>query len=152
MVRDRIFRPLDLADTSYGKAGVGSHTDRLAWLGTPEASTGPVSGDGGIVSTTDDLASFFRALFAGELVTQDLLSELTRTVDAGSDLRVGLGVFRFHVPCGFAWGHGGTEPAYSTMALAARDGSRVVIVAEAGFDFDSVQAAAEKMYCSEAAG
>jgi D-alanyl-D-alanine carboxypeptidase len=148
VVRDRIFRPLDLDDTSYGTAGVGLHADRIAWLGTPEESTGPVSGEGGIVSTTADLASFFQALFAGELLNDDRLSEMMQTVEAGSGPRAGLGVFRFQVPCGFAWGHGGVEPAYSTMALAARDGSKVVVVAETGFDFENVRAAAEEMYCA----
>jgi D-alanyl-D-alanine carboxypeptidase len=108
VVRDRIFRPLDLDDTTYGAATVRSRP--TAWLGTPEVASGPVSGDGGIVSTTDDVARFFRALFAGELLPEDLLSRLTATVEAGSDIRAGLGVFRFRVSCGFAWGHGGSNP------------------------------------------
>jgi D-alanyl-D-alanine carboxypeptidase len=107
-----------------------------------------VSGDGGIVSTMNDLARFFRALFTGDLVSRDVLSEMTRTVDVEPGQRAGLGVFEEDVSCGVAWGHGGVEPAYSTMALASRDGSSVVVVAETGFDFDAVEAAAEKMYCA----
>jgi D-alanyl-D-alanine carboxypeptidase len=149
VVRDRILTPLDLDHTTYGTAATRFHADRSApWLGEPKSSAGRISGDGGMVSTADDLATFFRALFAGDVVSRDQLSELTQTVDAGGDLRAGLGVFRFHLPCGFAWGHGGVEPAYSTMALASRDGSKVVVVAETGFDFDRVRAAAEKMYCA----
>jgi D-alanyl-D-alanine carboxypeptidase len=147
-VQERILRPLHLDRTSYGPFGASLGDRSAAWLGTPEPLVPRVSGDSGIVSTTDDLATFFRALFTGELLPRDLLSELRRTVAASSGLRAGLGVFRLDTRCGAAWGHGGVEPAYSTMALAARDGSRVVVVAETGFDYDTVQAAAEEMYCA----
>ncbi len=149
VVRDRIFRPLQLEDTSYGRAALRPHSDRMpAWLGSPDDSTDPVSGAGGIVSTVEDLERFFHALLGGELLRPDLLSEMTRTVRAGEDFRAGLGLFRFQLPCGVAWGHGGVYSAYSTMALGTRDGSSIVVVAENAFDFASVQDLAEEMYCS----
>jgi D-alanyl-D-alanine carboxypeptidase len=117
------------------------------WLGTPEESRRPVTGEAGIVSTTDDLARFFQALFGGKLLRPDLLSEMTRTVDAGG-VGAGLGLFRFRLACGVAWGHGGIGAVYATMALAARDGSRAAVVAENEPDFPAVEAVADKIYCS----
>jgi D-alanyl-D-alanine carboxypeptidase len=145
VVRDRIFRPLGLEDTSYGAVALQPEDRMPAWLGTPVGSGGPVTGDGGIVSTTDDLARFFGALLGGELLRDSFLSQMRR---ARFDIGVGLGVFRFDLSCGSAWGHGGEYPAYSTMALASRDGSKVVVVAKPAFSFDSVLAMAEALYCS----
>jgi Tat protein secretion system quality control protein TatD with DNase activity len=34
------------------------------------------------------------------------------------------------------------------MALTARDGSKVVVVGETGFDFDNVEETAKEMYCA----
>jgi D-alanyl-D-alanine carboxypeptidase len=148
VVRDRIFRPLRLEDTSYGTAALLPHPNPIpAWLGAPEEFSGPVSGDGGIVSTTGDLARFFRSLLGGKLLPPNLLSEMTRTIDADSEFRAGLGLFQADLSCGSAWGHGGDEPAYSNQVLAARDGSRIVIVAQNTLGWPSAKATAEEMYC-----
>jgi D-alanyl-D-alanine carboxypeptidase len=145
VIRDRIFRPLGLEDTSYGAVALRPDDRMPAWLGIPVASRGPVTGDGGIVSNTDDLGRFFGALLAGELLRDRLLSEMRR---ARFEIGVGLGLFRFDLRCGSAWGHGGEYPAYSTVALASRDGSKIVVVAKPVFDFESVLAMAEELYCS----
>ena len=118
-------------------------------LGVRAAAGPAVGGDGGIVSTVDDLARFYRALLGEQLLGSDELSEMTRHVDAGlQDLvRAGLGLFRFLVPCGFAWGHAGEEPLYSSISLASRDGSRVVVVAQNSSGLDTVKAVADEMYC-----
>jgi D-alanyl-D-alanine carboxypeptidase len=148
VVRDRIFRPLRLEDTSYGTAAVRAHSDRRpAWLGAPEEAGSPVSGAAGIVSTSDDLARFFRALLGGKLLRPGLLSEMTRTVYANPDARAGLGLFRIDLPCGSAWGHGGDEASYSDQVLVARDGSKVVVVAQNTLGWPSAKATAEQMYC-----
>lgn len=148
VVRDRIFRPLRLADTSYGTAAMPAHSDRRpAWLGAPEAADSPISGAAGIVSTSDDLARFFRALLGGELLPPGLLSEMTRTVYANPDARAGLGLFRIDLPCGSAWGHGGDESAYSDQVLVARDASKIVVVAQNALGWQSVEAKAEELYC-----
>jgi D-alanyl-D-alanine carboxypeptidase len=145
VILDRIFRPLGLEDTSYGAAALQPEDRMPAWLGVPVEFGSPVAGDGGIVSTTDDLARFFGALLGGELFGDRLLSEMRR---ARFDIGVGLGLFRFDLPCGSAWGHGGQYPAYATMALASRDGAKVVVVAKPVFDFENVLAMAEALYCS----
>jgi D-alanyl-D-alanine carboxypeptidase len=148
VVRDRLLRPLQLGDTSYGTATLPAHADSSpAWLGGAVEPAGPVSGDGGIASTAADLARFFRALLGGDLLGKHLLSEMTRTVATGTEFRAGLGLFRLGLPCGSAWGHGGDSPAYSNQVLAAPDASRVVVVAQNAPGWDGPRAAAEEMYC-----
>lgn len=150
VVRDRIFRPLRLVNTSYGASALRPHpSGPPAWLG-PEASAVAVTGDSGIVSTALDLARFFRALFGEELLRPDLLSEMTRTVaapDAEPEFRAGLGLLQAELPCGYAWGHGGDSPSYSNAVLAARDGSKIVVVAQNTSGWPSAKDTAEEMFC-----
>jgi D-alanyl-D-alanine carboxypeptidase len=124
VVTSRIIRRLHLRGTSYGTA----HAQRMTpWLGQVESFGRPVSGDGGIISTVDDLATFFRALLGGKLLPQKQLAEMTRTIASPEpDLRYGLGIFRYRQPCGFAWGHGGIA-SYQVDVHVARDGSKAVV-------------------------
>ena len=145
VLRDRIFRPLHLDSTSYGLPAKMDSGPAFHWLGPPEVSTG---GDAGIVSTADDLATFFGNLLGGKLLRRATLAKMMRAVDTGSLERSGLGLFRFRLSCGLAWGHGGVQSAYSTMVLSARDGSRTAVVAQNAFAFDRVRSLAEQMYCS----
>jgi D-alanyl-D-alanine carboxypeptidase len=153
VVLDGIFRPLDLEDTRYGTAAIGS-PDEDPWLGYPVVLR-PVRGNAGIVSTVDDVATFFAALLGGQLLRPDLMADMTHTIDqedaaTGGEEgdRVGLGIFRDELSCGVAWGHGGDGDGYSTMTLAARDGSKVVVVAQNSSGFDSAHSVAEDIYCS----
>jgi D-alanyl-D-alanine carboxypeptidase len=151
VVRDRIFRPLRLGNTSYGTAALHPHRGKLAaWLGVPEEPTGPVSGATGIVSTADDLARFIGALFGGELLRPALMAEMTRTVDAPDaepEFRAGLGLLRADLSCGYAWGHGGDSPSYSNAVFAAHDGTRIVVVAQNTSGWPSAKDTAEEMFC-----
>jgi D-alanyl-D-alanine carboxypeptidase len=124
VVTSRIIRRLHLRGTSYGTA----HAQRVApWLGPVESFGRPVSGDGGIISTVDDLATFFRALLGGKLLPQKQLAEMTRTIASPEpDLRFGLGILRYRQPCGVAWGHGGIA-SYQVDVHVARDGSKAVV-------------------------
>jgi D-alanyl-D-alanine carboxypeptidase len=144
VVTDRIFRPLHLESTSYGT----TRAPRMSpWLGPPELPARPVSGDGGIISTVDDLATFFRALLGGKLLSPELLSNMTHTIATPDpDLRVGLGIFRKRVSCGYAWGHGG-DLTYSVNTAVTRDGSKAVITAQNNPSLGDGDIA-ERLYCS----
>jgi D-alanyl-D-alanine carboxypeptidase len=97
------------------------------WLGPVESFGRPVSGDGGIISTLEDLATFFRALLGGKLLAPQQIAEMTRTIATDRpDLRYGLGIWRYRLPCGFAWGHGGLA-GYALDVEVARDGSKTVV-------------------------
>jgi D-alanyl-D-alanine carboxypeptidase len=158
-VRDRIFGPLGLRDSSFGSASPARAAGDLPpWLGADaDVPTGAVSGAGGIVSTPADVSTFFRALLGGELLDEDQLSEMLRTVDtsgeplaaqgAENSSGAGLGIFRLDLDCGSTWGHGGDMPGYSNQVVASRDGSKVVVVAQNTTGWPSANATALEMFC-----
>jgi D-alanyl-D-alanine carboxypeptidase len=104
---------------------------------------------GGLVSTSDDLARFFAALLAGEIVDQSSLREMLTTVpcDWAESQGYGLGIEQveslmgFEVsPCGMAWGHVGLG-GVTTVAFTTPDASRqVVLMANAMLTSDSAWA------------
>jgi CubicO group peptidase (beta-lactamase class C family) len=102
LVRRRVTEPAGLADTGFWRTdelpgdhaiaylhavGLRSNALHLPVLGT---------GDGGISSTAADLATFWRALFAGRVVPAELVAEMTRPRSdwPEENRRYGLG---FHV-------------------------------------------------------
>jgi D-alanyl-D-alanine carboxypeptidase len=146
VVTDRIIRPLHLERTSFGTEQAKR---KAAWLGYSEFFAPPVSGDGGVISTASDVATFFRALMSGKVVRDELLSEMTHTVRTDDpDLRIGLGIFRKRFSCGFAWGHGG-DLGYSVDVAVARDGSKAVVVARNNPNVGDGEKAKEHLYCSK---
>jgi D-alanyl-D-alanine carboxypeptidase len=117
------------------------------WLGQVESFGRPVSGDGGIISTVEDLATFFRALLGGKLLPRQQLAEMTRTIAADDPgQRFGLGIFRYQLPCGFAWGHGGLA-TYQVDVAVARDGSKAVVWA-ANSPAPSDWSFGDRLYCA----
>jgi D-alanyl-D-alanine carboxypeptidase len=141
-VRSRILGPLGMRDTSYPG-------DR-PFLPRPSARTyqqftagGPVidvsvfnptsvGAVGGMVSTTDDLVRFWRALQRGELLEPQQLAEMRRTVPADQEtlpgLRYGLGIVWVPNRCGGYWGHPGDLPGVSTMNAVTTNGDRAAVV------------------------
>jgi D-alanyl-D-alanine carboxypeptidase len=129
-LRTRILRPLDLRGTDlpttadiwgphahgYIKLGGSADTDitylyPFAWAA------------GGLNTTADDSARFYRALLAGRLLGPRMMREMTTTIEVtGSDLpsRSGLGVQRW-TPCGVAWGHSGNSPGYLVYTWISPD-------------------------------
>lgn len=86
----------------------------MSWAGTA----------GALVSTTDDLSRFYRALLGGELLGEEELAEMKRTVPSEMGVRYGLGLYALDLPCGTVWGHDGAVWGAGTYALATEDGQR----------------------------
>lgn len=157
VVLKRIFRPLHLKDSLYGSVSLRTDKGDLPpWLGAGRAVWGGrVAGSGGVVSTSADLATFFRALLAGDLLGERELSEMQRTVDTGTDplaaqgapARAGLGLFEIKLPCGSVWGHGGDIGGYSNQVIASHDGTKVVVVAQNTQGWPAANRTAAQMYC-----
>jgi len=142
-VRDRILVPLGLEDTFLTPKGSSP-----PWLGAREGSCALcLESGGGPNSTTSDVARFFQALLSGELLDEDMMAAMTRTVPTGTEIHSGMGVFRFDLPCGTAWGHGGEFTYYSNQVLVSGDGSTAVVVARNARDWYSIKFLAEEMYC-----
>ncbi|MDQ0749917.1 D-alanyl-D-alanine carboxypeptidase [Streptomyces africanus] len=93
---------------------------------------------GAVVSTTDDLNRFYRALLGGKLIGKAALDEMTRTVPV-SGLDYGLGIYALELPgCGRFWGHDGAVFGAGMTALSSRDGKRQVALAQNLMKYQSV--------------
>ena len=109
------------------------------------------------MSTAGDVARFYAALLSGGVLPATLLAQMRTTVtptQPGYGNGYGLGLMRFDLPCGPAWGHEGNLFTYTAMAFASSDGHRVAVVLVNGFTgpsldnvFSAMQRAAEAAYC-----
>ncbi|MGD8748952.1 MAG: serine hydrolase domain-containing protein [Balneolaceae bacterium] len=108
-LRERIVQPLNLGHTYYGN-GIDRQKNEAAsfrresgrWKPMPETDMSIPGGAGALVSTPSDLIRFIRALFDGQLVSQESLDHMT-------DFESGLGMGMMKVPFydTFAYGHSG---------------------------------------------
>lgn len=97
---------------------------------------------GAIVSTVDDLAKFYQALFDGTLLKPAQLAELKTTVPTDPDdpmAGYGLGVERRSMPCpdgtvSTVWGNSGGGPGYNSLALSTEDNERQLVLATNTYD------------------
>ncbi|GLW78704.1 serine hydrolase [Actinokineospora globicatena] len=133
LVSERIAGPLGLRDTflatdarvrpghihGYQPNEDGTFTDTTSWTPTMAGAAGA------IVSTPQDVASFYRALLGGRLLNQSRLSDMLTTVDVPErNGGYGLGIYYLDTPCGRVWGHAGDFPGYHTIAYQDRSGKR----------------------------
>jgi D-alanyl-D-alanine carboxypeptidase len=97
---------------------------------------------GGMVSTPREVARFLQALLGGDVLPDDLRTEMLTMVpsDWEETDEYGLGIAKISSlmrkadsPCGPAWGHIGFSTGYTTIALASEDGSRQVVTMANGF-------------------
>ena len=120
----RVVRPLKLGDTELAR------TRRLADLRDSGTNPNLPWAAGGVVSSSNDLGHFFRALFSGRLVSQASLNEMRQTVEdpASPVVHYGLGLESTDLPCGTFWGNAGRILDYSAYVTASADGRRVAVV------------------------
>jgi D-alanyl-D-alanine carboxypeptidase len=130
-LRRRIFVPLGLRGTTFdterriaGRHVHGYVRDGGKLVDTTLLTPSWAWAAGAIVSTVDDVARFYRALFEGRVVGPRQLAEMKATVAAYSQTqRYGLGLARFPTPCGPLWGNGGDFVGFNSSAYGRADGS-----------------------------
>jgi len=132
-LRRRILTPLQLRDTSLPTqpriAGRYAHGYFLRPLqDVSDGSPSVVWAAGALVSTADDIATFYRALLGGRLLSHELLREMRTTVTPAPGFSYGLGLQKLRGPCGTFWGHSGGSPGYAVDALNSKNGQRQVVV------------------------
>jgi D-alanyl-D-alanine carboxypeptidase len=136
-LRRRIFSPLHLRFTSLdsGPRIAGGHLHGYTrYHGARRALDISAIGQsfawaaGAIVSTTDDVARFYRALLGGRLLRPDLLAAMQTTVPA-DEQGWGLGLIETPYRCGASWGHGGETLGYETNADSSPDGRHQAVFA-----------------------
>jgi D-alanyl-D-alanine carboxypeptidase len=149
-LKTRVFGPLGLGHTSFPTVDpriVGRHAHGYLFDAGPDSPPLDITGlspswawaAGNIVSTVEDVARFYRALLGGRLLPARLLRAMQTTVDAGSGLRYGLGLFEVELPCGgTVWGHEGGLAGFENWALATSSGDdQVVMMVNAGAGDDA---------------
>jgi D-alanyl-D-alanine carboxypeptidase len=141
-ITDRIVRPLGLRHTTMPGTSPTlprPHAQAYELFATGELVdvTEQVSWDpDSIVSSTQDLDRFFRALLGGGLLPPARLADMKRTVPISADIeqiwpggRYGLGLVRRPLPCGGVyWGHDGGDGGYITVTGVTDDGRRSAMV------------------------
>ncbi|MET0415384.1 MAG: serine hydrolase domain-containing protein, partial [Actinoplanes sp.] len=153
-LRRRLFIPLGLAGTSYPVTSriAGPHAHGYLADTSPPADVTALSptllgAAGAVLSTTDDLARFYRALLRGRLLPPRLLAQM-KTIDPAATGGTpdsgmpgggwGLGLLRESFPCGPAWGHDSEIPGYTTAAWSSENADRqVTIVVNSNYDPDA---------------
>jgi D-alanyl-D-alanine carboxypeptidase len=81
---------------------------------------------GEMISDSNDLQTFYRALLKGKLLPKAELREMTQAVPVSAEMpevRYGLGLMRQKLSCGKeVWGHGGGIHGSTSEAVSTRDG------------------------------
>ncbi|MGA5069197.1 serine hydrolase domain-containing protein [Streptomyces exfoliatus] len=143
-VTRRIIEPLGLARTVFPAPGnrvlpspavPGYHGARIGpfYFWSPVISYDPsvFSAAGAMVSTMEDLSSFYSALAAGKVVSPASLAEIEKVRDIGGG-GYGLGVIKVDLSCGGeAWGHNGAVPGYFTQTMVTKDGRHASVMTNA---------------------
>ncbi|MFI6322057.1 serine hydrolase domain-containing protein [Nonomuraea sp. NPDC050556] len=153
-ITERIVRPLGLTSTTTPTSSTairGKHLHGYVMVdGKPYDVTRinpTIAGAaGGIISTTADLDTFFRALFSGRLLRPAELKAMT-TVGKGD---YGLGLETAKLSCGMVYGHGGGVPGYSTVTFHSADGRRQLSLNVTAYEGDptpAVKALVERALC-----
>ena len=160
-VERRITDPLGLHDTSLpGTSSVipGLHGRAYSTLSrsgphppvhdvtTLNPSVAGASGE--MISSTDDLIRFMRALVSGDVLPPRQLGEMKSTVPADGNSRYGLGLTERRLSCGTkVWGHEGTIQGSHSVAVTTPDGSHTAAFNINGDWADGTSALIEAEYC-----
>jgi D-alanyl-D-alanine carboxypeptidase len=161
----RIIDPLGLKDTYFPDSGEaqirGPHAHGYHRIGEQQVDVteGDVSWAdtaGAMVATGADLNMFFAALLRGDLVSQDRLAEMKRTVpfDRSPQDSYGLGLLRVNSSCGKEiWGHGGGIPGFGTSGGVDTTGRAVTLtlnhIPMSGDSVDAAQQVVDAALCAD---
>jgi D-alanyl-D-alanine carboxypeptidase len=133
-VQRRILEPLGLEDTSVPSTpeltapyAHGYFVD-LDMADVTATHPSLSSHGGNLVSTADDLATFFDALFGGELLSPDALAEMQVTTTSAGGEVLGLGLQVFTMPCGTFIGHSGSTPGYKAAVFNDLEHDRQFVI------------------------
>ncbi|WP_405877268.1 beta-lactamase family protein [Streptomyces sp. NBC_01136] len=136
--QNRIFKPLNLTDTFYvhpDTAIPGTHANGYltpdeaggALVDSTEQTVSWAQSAGAIISSTQDLNTFFSALMSGQLMSAAQLAQMQQWTTVNSTQGYGLGLRRRDLSCGVSvYGHTGTVQGYYTYAFTSKDGKRSV--------------------------
>lgn len=137
LLDERIAEPLGLARTTVAPPDIESPELRGYVRGVREGMYTDVTddlvefgngGNGGVISTADELLTITQAIVSGEIVPPGLVEEMI-TMTPQSDFTYGLGLVRYDLPCGTFYGHEGKVSGTVSIALSDPVGSRGAVIA-----------------------
>jgi D-alanyl-D-alanine carboxypeptidase len=144
-LKRRLFDPLGLRQTSLDSEALikGPHLHsygqfRGRYGDISSLSPSPTWAAGAIVSSTEDVARFYRALLQGRLLPPKQLRAMESTVSLPVPYnQYGLGLWSTRtltvsetpLRCGPVWGHPGDWDGYTTLAFNSKDGNRQFVLA-----------------------
>jgi D-alanyl-D-alanine carboxypeptidase len=137
LLRSRIVEPLELERTTiappdtaspelrgYGTSATDGSlvdlTDDLTWFGN--------GGNGGIISSADELLTLMRAIVGERLLPAELVAEM-RSPTSLSLGSYGLGLVTYSLSCGTFYGHEGGVNGTASIAIVSPDGADGVVIA-----------------------
>ena len=153
-LRDDITGPLHLSHTTLPTGTTGTLPDVHGYFALRNfdktASSAPADitalsptagwSGGGIRSTVQDIANFYRALFTGKLLPKAEVTAMENTTATHGAYGLGLmptggnayvwGPYTqaINTTCGRAWGHGGHFAGYYELPISSPDGSRQAVL------------------------
>jgi D-alanyl-D-alanine carboxypeptidase len=137
LMRERIVRPLGLEHTTVAPSDIESPSLRGYTPGRRDGTFNDITddligfgngGNGGIISTGEELLTIIRAIVSGRLVRPPLLTEMT-TMTSQSNSTYGLGLAMYELSCGTFFGHGGSVNGTVSLALADASANRAAVIA-----------------------
>ncbi|MFE4053970.1 serine hydrolase domain-containing protein [Streptomyces sp. YIM B13518] len=147
VVTRRVIEPLGLSRTVFPAPGDralpapavnGYHGARAGifsfWRPALTYDPSLYSSAAAMISTLEDLTTFYRALLAGRVVSAAGLAEMQKVREAGPGVSFGLGIGRKELSCGIvAWGHSGGVPGYMSQTMVAENGRHASVMTNALF-------------------
>ncbi len=134
-----IFGPLDMEDTFLEMPGHFAEGIVHGYAGREDVTfvnDGVGLGDGGIITDADDLAAFLPALFAGELVGEDMLAEMLQLEEDDEGEGYGLGISRTWAGDVDLLGHSGSSSGFNAEMWHVPDYALTIVVLTNDMDSD----------------
>jgi len=142
-LKSRIFDPAGM-DSCYlespGNTGPGTirgyEQDDGEFVDVTTYNDGFGLGDGGIVGNAEDIAKFMPALMKGQLIGQDMLSQMLRTGPDDSGDAYGLGIAVIDKTPGRLIGHDGSSGGFVSEMYYLPESDMSIVVLTNNFDSD----------------
>jgi D-alanyl-D-alanine carboxypeptidase len=136
-IKKRIIEPLQLKETflpgsstdipkknARGYLDIGS---KLVDITVLNPSFANAAGD--MISTGEDMTTFFRALLGGKLLIPEMQKEMVTSTADSPFGKYGLGIHQTKLPDGtIVWGHAGGIPGFTNFAGGTEDGQHVISI------------------------
>jgi D-alanyl-D-alanine carboxypeptidase len=146
LIREKILDPLNLKNTytqiseTHPKGFVNGYVD-IDGDGKLDDVTnindGAGLGDGGLVSNTADITTFYRALLQEQtLLSEQMMAELLNFRDDGEGGGYSLGLAEWETEYGTAWGHSGAVIGFLSFGIYLPDENIIVIALSADMTVD----------------